>query len=108
MQVHLPTGMEQVGKESFMIDKEAQNVYYVAQSYGDLEADSSKDLRISSGIVGEGDDAAAASDGALFKQTVDVSWEFMTNDGLTCSGYEEGKAIADFELGNFLAQLRQE
>ena len=107
MQVHLPTGMEQIGKERFMIDKEAQNVYYVAQSYGNLEADSSKDLRISSGIVGESDDAATTSDGSLFKQTVDVSWEFVTSDGLTCSGDEEGKAIADFELGNFLAQFRQ-
>lgn len=96
MVVNIPTEVNREDSDEFSIESEEEGVYYLAHFYGDLSQSSSKDVRISSGVVGKANDV-------LFEQRVEVEWEFEGENGYICSGIEDGKKIADFELGNFLA-----
>jgi len=96
MVVNIPTEVNREDSDEFSIESEEEGVYYLAHFYGDLSQSSSKDVRISSGVVGKANDV-------LFEQHVEVEWEFEGENGYICSGIEDGKKIADFELGNFLA-----
>lgn len=96
MVVNIPAEVHRDASDEFSIESEEKGVYYLAHFYGDLSQSSAKDVRISSGVVGKANDV-------VFEQNVDVEWEFEGENGYLCSGSEDGKKIADFELGNFLA-----
>lgn len=96
MVVNIPSELGQDDSDEFSIESEGNVVYYLAHSYGDLAQSSSKDVRISSGVVGKTNDV-------LFEQNVETEWEFEGANGFICSGGADGKTIADFELANFLS-----
>ena len=90
--------------DDYLVSKTSEDVYYLSQTYGDLAGKSTKDLQISSGVVGEFGEEISDT---IFEQQVEVEWEIRNPDnGISCSGQTTGKPIADFELENLLAFQR--
>jgi len=83
--------------DDYLVSKTQQNVYYLSQTYGDFGRDTTNDLRISSGVVGDLGDLFSSN---IFTQQVEVEWEFTRSDGTRCSGDALGEEILDFDIGN--------
>lgn len=98
LQVQAPPEMQIEGHD-YLLSDTGGNVYYLAQAYGDLWRNSSGDIRISSGVVG---DAGVLFSNRIFTQQVDVQWSWTTSNGTTCSGKATGKQIIDFEMNRLL------
>ncbi|PID60404.1 hypothetical protein CSB45_00320 [candidate division KSB3 bacterium] len=101
-----PVEMTFDGSE-YIVSKRGQGGYYVSQSYGDLASKSERDLRVSSGVIG---DLGQTDSSAIFEQQVDVDWFIGENEGksLSCSGHLSGKAITDFDLSTYLRSLHKQ
>jgi hypothetical protein len=70
------------------------DVYYIAESYGDLWNSSADDIRISGAGIG---DLGGLLENVVFTQEVDLDWRLILTDGTRCSGQVEGLPIEDFE-----------
>ncbi len=73
-------------------------MYYISQSYGDFLGNSSNDIQVFSGVVGNLGDLFADE---IFTQQVEVEWRFEDENGSSCSGQATGKPIIDFEIRKY-------
>ena len=79
-------------------------MYYIAQSYGDFWANSSNDIRISSGVVGDLGDLVSDN---IITQQVEVQWNWTRSDGTSCSGRTKGKQIVDLYNTQWMLRGRE-
>jgi len=94
LEVEVPSEMEIEGYD-YLVSETGNNVYYISRSYGDFWTNSSNDIRISSGVVGDLGDLVSDN---IFTQQVEVHWSLTNSDGTSCSGRTKGKQIVDFEI----------
>jgi hypothetical protein len=94
LEVEVPSEMEIDGYD-YLVSETGNDVYYVAQSYGDFWANSRNDIRISSEVVGDLGDLVSDN---IITQQVEVQWNWTHSDGTSCSGRTRGKQIVDFEI----------
>ena len=92
LEVEVPYDMEMDGSD-YIISTSRNDVYYTAQKYGDFTSNSSRDIRITSGVVGDLGDLFANN---IFTQQVEVNWEYEDETGDFCSGSVSGRPIVDF------------
>lgn len=92
LKVEAPYYMDVDGND-YLISNSRSNVYYVSQKYGDFSGNSSSDIRITSGVVGDLGDLFANN---IFTQQVEVNWEYEDDAGSFCSGSVSGRPIIDF------------
>ena len=92
LDVTVPPDMEIQGNAYFTTSS-GNSVYYISLSYGDFLGNSSNDIQISSGVVGELSDLFSNN---IFTQQVEVEWQIEAADGTSCSGRMNGKSIIDF------------
>jgi hypothetical protein len=102
--VEAPPEMDIEG-DDYLVSDTRNDVYYLAQTYGDFFGNTMGDLRISSGVVGDIGDLFTNN---VFTQEVEVEWEIVPDSGMTCSGRARGEKIVDFEIGNFSVSPRAE
>jgi hypothetical protein len=91
--VTVPSDMRIRG-EQYLKSVTRNEAYYAAVTYGDLWADSARDIRISGGVAG---DLRSLALDAIFTQEVTVDWSVKLADGTRCSGRAEGTPIEDFK-----------
>ena len=92
LEVEVPYTMEIDGND-YLTSISENGVYYLSHNYGDLSGNSSSDIRITSGVVGDIGDLFANN---IFTQQVEVSWEYADESGGYCSGRVSGRSIVDF------------
>jgi hypothetical protein len=92
LDVTVPPDMEIRGNNYFTTSS-GNRVYYISQSYGDFLGNSSNDIQISSGVVGELGELFSNN---IFTQNVEVEWQIDAPDGTSCSGRMNGRSIVDF------------
>ena len=102
LEVTAPYEMGISGNE-YTVLRTRDNVYFVAETYGDFSGNSRDDLQLSSGVVGDLGDLFSND---IFKQHVEVEWFFEDEKGVTCFGSLSGKPITDFELRKLLPTNR--
>ena len=91
--VEVPPDMRIRG-EHYLKSNTKDDVYYVAVTYGDLWGNTTNDIRLSSGVVG---DLGTLLSNRFFMQEVAADWKVTLPDGTQCSGSVEGTPIEDFE-----------
>ena len=91
--VNAPPDMRVQGSR-YLKSNTKNDVYYVAVTYGDLWANTTNDIRMSSGMVG---DLGTLLSNEMFTQEVTADWSVRLPDGTRCSGEAEGSPITDFE-----------
>ena len=101
LDVEVPFGMEVDGSD-YLVSNTETDVYYLSESYGDFWSNSSDDIRVTSGVLGEFGGVASTD---IFTQKVQVEWSLISNEGTFCSGRARGKTIVDFEMNNFFLRL---
>lgn len=99
--VKIPPDMRDRG-DQYTKSNTKNDVYHVAVTYGDLWGSNSKDIRISSGVVG---DLGTLLSNRFFQQEVTTDWEVVLPDGTRCSGRAEGAPIQDFEAASKAVSL---
>lgn len=92
LEVEVPYSMEIDGND-YLTSTSENDVYYISWKYGDLSGNSSSDIRITSGVVGDIGDLFANN---IFTQQVEVGWEYEGEIGGYCSGRVSGRSIVDF------------
>ncbi|MBD3305698.1 hypothetical protein GF339_04905 [candidate division KSB3 bacterium] len=97
LDVTAPDDMEVEG-DTYLTDDTQSDVYYASQAYGDFLGNTQRDIRISSGVVGDLGDLFSND---IFTQQVNVEWRFEDEDGTICSGTVEADPIVDFESAKF-------
>ncbi len=97
LEITIPPDMEIQGND-YLISETSTNVYYASQSYGDFLGNTSNDIQISSGVVGDLGDLFSNN---MFTQQIDVEWRFEDDAGTVCSGELSGEAIIDFRKRMF-------
>ncbi len=97
LEVTIPSDMETQGND-YLLSKTREDVYYISQSYGDFLGNSSNDIQVFSGVVGNLGDLFADE---IFTQQVEVEWRFEDENGSSCSGQATGKPIIDFEIRKY-------
>ncbi len=91
--VNAPPDMRVQGGQ-YLKSNTKDDVYYVVVTYGDLWANTTNDIRMSSGVVG---DLGTLLSNEIFAQEVTTDWSVRLPDGTRCSGEAEGSPIEDFE-----------
>jgi hypothetical protein len=101
LEITIPSDMDIQGND-YLVSKSREDVYYISQSYGDFLGNTSNDIQVFSGVVGDLGDLFADE---IFTQQVEVEWRFEDENGPGCSGQATGKPIVDFEMRKYFHQF---
>ena len=93
LEITVPIDMEINGND-YLTSKTENNVYFVSQLYGDFSGNSSDDIQVSSGVVGDIGDLFSNN---IFTQQIEIEWQLEDTNGTRCSGKAQGEPIIDFQ-----------